>query len=112
MRKTSFAEGEYYHVYNRGVDKRDIFTDNEDYTRFLLSMREFNVRDPIGSIYENSFAKEQLTHKPSKRQPLVKFIAFCLNPNHYHFILQQMTERGVEKYMHRLGTGYTKYFNS
>src|SRR3989344_6525099 len=112
MRNILFTENKYYHIYNRGTDKRDIFMDDEDYTRFLLSIEDFNVLNPIGSIYENSFAKEYSGHKISKQKPLVNFIAFCLNPNHYHFILQQATEKGIEKYMHRLGTGYTKYFNN
>lgn len=112
MRKTLFAENEFYHIYNRGTDKRDIFIDNEDHARFLLGMKEFNVLNPIGSIYENSFTKQLSGHKISKQRPLVKFIAFCCNPNHYHFILQQIAEKGIEKFMHRLGTGYTKYFNN
>ncbi|OGI65886.1 hypothetical protein A3A95_00695 [Candidatus Nomurabacteria bacterium RIFCSPLOWO2_01_FULL_39_18] len=107
IRKTSFVKGEYYHIYNRGVDKRDIFLDKADLHRFLQSMDEFNVKDPIGSLYENSFVKE-LGGKTSK---LVKFIAYCLNPNHYHFILTPLLEKGVEKFMQRLGTGYTMYFN-
>jgi len=42
MRKKEFATDEYYHIYNRGVDKREIFCDEKDYLRFLVSMREFN----------------------------------------------------------------------
>jgi len=57
MRKTSFAEGEFYHVYNRGVDKRDIFSEQYDLSRFLQSMREFNTLEPIGSIYEKTLLK-------------------------------------------------------
>lgn len=45
MRKTPFATGEYYHIYNRGVDKRNIFLDNKDYVRFLTGMKEFNRAD-------------------------------------------------------------------
>ena len=54
-RKSSFAIGEHYHIYNRGVDKRIIFTDAYDINRFFKSMIEFNIVDPIGSLYENSF---------------------------------------------------------
>ncbi len=107
-RKVNFVEGEYYHVYNRGVDKRSIFNNDGDTDRFLQSMMEFNVREPIGSIYENSFLKEN-NYKPT---PLVSFIAYCLNPNHYHFILTPMIEKGLESFMQRLGTGYTLYFNN
>jgi REP element-mobilizing transposase RayT len=71
-------------------------------------MQEFNSVEPIGSIFENSFNKNGINKKIS---PLVQFVAFCLNPNHFHFILTQLEDHGIEKFMHRLGTGYTKYFN-
>ncbi len=115
-RKISFVTGEYYHVYNRGVDKRDVISDSYDANRFMQSILEFNSVEPIGSIYENSFnnlsADNQLGSRTSKLKPLVNFICYCLNPNHYHFILEQVSEQGVEKFMQRLGTGYTKYFNN
>ncbi len=118
MRKTQFAEGEYYHVYNRGVDKRSIFNDQEDVERFLQCMEEFNVTEPIGSLYENSFRRDQLGGRASKLIAdeedalLVEFIAYCLNPNHYHFVLKQIAERGIEKIMHKMGTGHTMFFNN
>ncbi|MBU2633508.1 transposase [Patescibacteria group bacterium] len=117
MRKESPSNGEYYHVFNRGVDKRTVFLDQNDFRRFFQSMEEFNAIKPIGSIYENSFHKDkkdqlgQLGSSTSKQDKLVNFICYCLNPNHYHFILEQVVNRGIEKFMHRLGTGYTKYFN-
>jgi len=113
MRKVSFGEGEFYHIYNRGVDKRRVFLDKEDFERFLQSMEEFNTLDPIGSIYENYFLKKsQPGGRTSKRGSLVNFVAYCVNPNHYHFILKQVRKNGVEKFMQRLGTGYTMYFNN
>jgi len=42
---------------------------------------------------------------------LVDFVAYCLNPNHYHFIVRQRQERGIERFMHKMGMGYAKYFN-
>ncbi len=106
-RNISFSEGEFYHIYNRGVDKRNIFFEDYDVERFYQSMDEFNCIDPIGSIYENSFIKSPLGSSTAK---LVNIICFCLNPNHYHFLLEQVAERGIEKFMHKLG-GYTQYFN-
>jgi REP element-mobilizing transposase RayT len=111
MRKTKFAKGEYYHIFNRGVDKREIFSDWEDLNRFYQSMGEFNTLEPIGSIFENSFRKDKLGNQVSKQEKLVDFVCYCLNPNHYHFILKQLVEKGIEKFMHRLGLGYVKYFN-
>lgn len=108
MKKFEFANEECYHIFNRGNNKRPIFIDDKDFSRFFQSMIEFNAIEPIGSIFENSFRKDQLGGFASK---LVDFTCYCLNPNHFHFVLKQLEDRGIEKFMHRLGTGYTMYFN-
>lgn len=108
LRKTNFVEGEYYHIYNRGVDKRTIFNNKDDVSRFLQSISEFNRKETIGSIYEKSFRKEDA----KKYERLVSFTAYSLIPNHYHFILTPLVEKGIEFFMQRLGTGYTMYFNN
>lgn len=105
-RNVPFADGEHYHIYNQGVEKRNIFLDEHDFSRFLESISFFNQEESIGSIYEYSFGDKKKTN------PLVDILAYCLNPNHYHFILKQRKERGIEKFMQRLGTGYSKYFNN
>ena len=122
MRKKPFVNKEYYHIFNRGVDKRKVFLDNNDLNRFLQSMDEFNSVTPIGSIYENSFNKNRikLGHSMSKfesgkkkeKDKLVNFVCYCINPNHYHFLLEQAVDNGIEKFMQRLGNGYTKFFNN
>ncbi len=109
MRKTPLIIGEYYHIYNRGTDKRSTFPDKDCLNRFLQCMDEFNVVEPIGSIYLNSF--NQLRGSTSQSEKLVEFVAYCLNPNHYHFLMTPLVEKGIEKFMQRLGTGYTMYFN-
>lgn len=111
MRKDNLVKGEIYHIYNRGVDKRNIVMDKEDMDRFFQSMIEFNTITPIGSIYENSFIKKngQLGRLTSK---LVEIVAYCLNPNHFHLLLKQETDSGISEFMKRLGGGYTKYFNT
>lgn len=111
MRKTKFVEGEYYHVYNRGTDKRKIFMDEKDFFRFWDSLFDFNQTEPIGSMYEFSFKKKS-EGQDKKAKPLVQFVAYCINPNHFHFLITPLQERGVEKLMQRLGNGYTKYFNN
>lgn len=109
MRKIKFVNGEFYHVYNRGVDKRTVFLDKEDFERFLQSMHEFNSKKPIGSLFENSFRdKTQLGNPVAK---LVDIVSYCLNKNHYHLILRQRSENGISEFMHRLGTGFTQSFN-
>jgi len=110
MRKTKFVNNEFYHVYNRGVDKRQITLDQDDSNRFIQSLKDFNSLEPIGSIYEHSFEKNQSSNNKSEK--LVNIICYCLNPNHYHLILEQLTDDGIEKLLHRLGMGYSKYFNN
>jgi REP element-mobilizing transposase RayT len=113
MRKTQFAEGEYYHIFNRGVDKRIIFSNQREMQRFFQSMCEFNTINPLGGLYASSFNQlRSSASKKASKERLVNFICYCLNPNHYHFILEQVADKGIEKFIHRLATGYTKYFNA
>lgn len=105
-RKAKFVEGEYYHVYNRGTEKRSIFNNLDDLSRFLRSLNEFNNLEPIGSIFENSFVRDK------KKKKLVGIVCYALNPNHFHLLLTPLAENGIEKFMQRLGTGYTMYFNN
>lgn len=109
MRKVRFANGEFYHIYNRGTDKRPIFLDQADFERFLLSMKEFNTKKPIGSLFENSFRDKTKLGSPTAK--LVDIVCYCLNPNHYHLMIGQRIENGVSEFMKRLSGGYTQYFN-
>ncbi len=109
MRKEKIITREHYHVFNRGVDKREIFMEEDDLCRFYQSMMEFNVIDPIGSIYEKIFYADKPPKTKTKK--LVNFISYCLNPNHFHFILEQLVDNGISRFMHRLSCGYTNYFN-
>lgn len=110
MRKTEFAIGEYYHIYNRGVDKREIFSDSQDYFWFLSGLEEFNDEKITKSLGGKIREKKKRSLAPETK-PLVTIIAYCLNPNHYHLILKEEKEKGITRFMHRLGTSYTNYFN-
>ncbi|MBU4536549.1 transposase [Patescibacteria group bacterium] len=107
MRKISLEIGEYYHIFNRGVDKRIIFKDIHDIQRFLKSLRRFNTTISVGSIHFGHSVPE------SKEEPekLVEIVAYCLNPNHFHLILTPLVEGGISKFMHKLAMGYTNHFN-
>lgn len=119
MRKAIFANGEHYHIFNRGVDKRDIFSDTRDYERFLLSLNLLNDLNDGLMIEWRDFKKSNaaaglddfLKRSFRKRSPLIEIVAYCLNPNHYHFILKQITDRGIEKYLHKIGISHSKYYN-
>lgn len=109
MRRISFANGQIYHLYNRGVEKRNIFLDKIDLKRFVDSVELFNDIEPAGSFYERGLLIKKGKNKKPKK--LVKIICFAFNPNHYHLLVEQMVEKGIEKFMQKLGTGYTMFFN-
>lgn len=110
MRKDPLITNQYYHIYNRGVDKRDIFVSREDIDRFVLSVKEFNTIKPIGSIKDLKF-KKQGHSDVGRPNALVSIACFCFNPNHFHFILKQEVDGGISEFFKRLLGGYTKYFN-
>ena len=119
-RSIEFAPEEFYHIYNRGVDKREVFLDEADYIRFLTSMREFNsILDREERLRKlekeksesNSDSELDSDFSASTEQKLVEIICYCLNPNHYHFILRQLQKNGISRFMQKVGTGYTNYFN-
>jgi len=109
MRKVPLINEEIYHIYNRGVDKRTIFSVDSDLNRFLLSMKYFNTKKPIGSIYQYEFQKHK--NHTKIQPPLVEIISYIILPNHFHFILRQKIDGGISEFMKRLLGGYTNYFN-
>lgn len=118
--RPKFADGEIYHIYNRGVDKREIFGNRKDKFRFIHNLFEFNDIKPARNIfyrfpsqsYEVELRKISETKNDSKDcNPLVEILAFCLMPNHYHLLLTQKKENGITNFMRKLGAGYTVYFN-
>ena len=130
MRETIFANHRFYHIYNRGVEKRKIFLDKEDYFRFIHDLFEFNDVNPappfvnrlkrggdiktIGGPTSNSFSGSKKGPIPAPRAPrklLIKIHTFCLMPNHFHLILEQLVENGIKIFIHKLSTGYAYYFN-
>jgi putative transposase len=101
---------EFYHIYNRGVDKRIVFLDDMDRVRFVHDMFIFN---DIVSVDPN-YGKRFLSHRyleGRKRDPLVDIHAFCLMDNHYHMLVSERVENGMSKFMKKLNQGYAQYFN-
>jgi len=112
MRKVKFLNGKYYHIFNRGVDKRDIFSNKFDVFRFIQSMDVFNNVDTGNDIfYKNRSKKLNVGYRVPHKNKLVNVICYCLNSNHYHFILEQLVDNGISDFMKRLGGGYSVYFN-
>ena len=108
-RSVPLASGEYFHIYNRGTDKRQIYFDKADYRRFLEllylcnSEKQINVRD-IKKVHESVFDFEHAA-------PLVSIGAYCLMPNHFHLLMKTNIDGGISKFVKKVSTGYSMYFN-
>ena len=111
-RKDAFIEGEYYHLYNRGVDKRIIFPSARDYRRFMMLLYLANSTEDtrIGNVLRT--AKYEDVFNLERAEPLVAIGAFCLMPNHFHLLVTPLTSGGISKFMLKLQTGYSMYFNT
>lgn len=103
----------WYHCYSRGVDKRRVFEHKADYKRFLALLYLANGtatthysnlrKNPFDFIFGDSAIK--------RGARIVELGAYCLMPNHVHFLLKGKREGGIAKYMQKIFTGYTMYFN-
>ena len=114
--------GKIYHIINRGVEKRSIFLKPQDYSRFILGLEFFNSDGSFhlwdmlarphairaGTVPALAQRIESMRQKPRGR--IVDLLGFALMPNHYHFILREITEGGISRFMRKLG-GYSMYFN-
>ncbi len=117
MPRPVFVNEKFYHIYNRGVEKRKIFMDDLDYLRFVHDLFEFNDKNIVLNILRrlpNSEIEGSPTPFNRVRRPrelLIDIICYCLMPNHYHLFLRQRAKGGISKFIQKLGGGYTNYFN-
>jgi len=116
-RKFVFSEDEYYHLYNRGSGKRDIFISHKDYERFMAGLylsnsnESFSFRDLIGRSSRGESFGVKIAYEQERGETLVDIGAYCLMPNHFHLLVKAKKEKGVSNFMLKLGTGYSMYFN-
>lgn len=115
-----YGEDCYYHVYNRGVNKRKIFKDKQDYAVFLSYFKDYlSPVDSVGLLKVLADAGSSAAEKAAARKILglnnfcdrVVLLAFCLMPNHFHFLIKQKDKQAMEILMRSLMTRYTMYFN-
>lgn len=108
--------GVYFHLYNKGVENRVIFNDNDDYEEFLKQIREYVAtpkdRGSLKTTFEiNGHSYKGVPHLPKNYYGLVELIAYNLNPRHFHLILKENVPGAIGKFMRSLCTRYAIYFN-
>lgn len=110
-RKFPFSEGEWYHCYSRGIDKRTVFTEESDLVRFMEIPYLANDSIPLRRAdIETSSASEIFSIQ--REQPLVAIGAYALMSNHYHLLIKEIQSGGISAFMRKVGTSYTMYFNT
>ena len=115
-----YSDDAYYHLYNRGVEKRLIFLDQQDYAVFLNYLKEYLLpkdQEDLRNRHSNPDISYKEKDKILKLLQLNNFfeeitlLAYCLMPNHFHFFIKQRSAGSIDKFMNSLGTRYTMYFN-
>jgi putative transposase len=114
------AEGEYYHILNRGAHRDPIGKDRRDWERLMFAILFFQSDlgiDNVGRVVEKyspltgyPVAESTIEGILSRRN--VELTCFALMPNHFHLLIKERTEGGISRYLHRIETAYTKYFNA
>lgn len=110
MTRPPFEEGEWYHCFTRGVDKRKTFLTTKDYERFqellyLSNAQETTHRSDLLQVLRNDIFKRE------RATLLVDIGAYALMPNHFHILIRERSEGSISSFMRRIGTAYTMYFN-
>jgi REP element-mobilizing transposase RayT len=82
-----FVQGSHYHLYNRGAGRASVFVDDTDYRDFLLRFKGYVAR------YQ------------------VQVIAYCLMPNHFHFLVRQDGIHRASLPVQYTCNGYVQRFN-
>ncbi len=111
QRKVKFAPKEYYHLYDRGVEKRKIFLNIKDHERFMALLYIINQPD---SFHFANFLKNHKVEEifnEQRKSTLVSILSYTLMPNHFHLLVYENEEGGISKFMGRLLTAYSMYFN-
>lgn len=115
-----YSDKTYYHIYNRGVEKRSIFQESQDYYVFLGYLKEYllpkNEEELLKKLSETNIsykARDKLIKllRLNNFTEEINLLAYCLMPNHFHFLIYQRNGNSIDKFMNSLGTRYSMYFN-
>jgi len=102
-----YEDDAYYHLYNRGINKNNIFEDASDYKTFLSYLKLY--------LTPTNLQGETLKVSPSRKlknySSQINLLCYCLMPNHFHLLIFQKDLSNINYFMRSLGTKYSMYFN-
>jgi len=107
-RKFQFVPGEFYHIYNRGNNKMPIFLKDKDHERLIKLLFLCNSLKPV---VIKDLPQGRALGKIDRGKTIVDIGAYCLMPNHFHLLIHECMEGGISKFMLKLATAYSMYFN-
>lgn len=117
MRKIVFANNEIYHIFNRSIEQRPIFTDKREYTRALITLEFYRFKSPPlrlskALLLENKKREKFFQNLKERGKKLIEIVSYCLMPNHFHFLLKQKMDNGISRFISNFTNSYTRYFNT
>ena len=115
-RSIVLATEHVYHIYNRGVERRHIFTDSREYKRFVDTMTYYQYANPV--IRYSKYLQQPLEVRKNilddlrSHPKVIDLYAYCLMPNHFHFLIRQQNDKGISQYLSNISNSFSKYFNT
>ena len=104
-----YESGAYYHIYNRGVEKRTVFQDDADYKTFLGYLHLYLTSPNL----PGDSRKARPISKPLKNYTRnITLLSYCLMPNHFHLFVRQKEYDDISHFMRSLMSEYVRYFNT
>lgn len=116
-RLTPLVNDQIYHVFNRGINHQPTFIDKLEYKRAMLVIDFYkfsNLPTKLSKLLmlSNDDRLKIMGNLKKENNKLVDILAFCLMPNHFHFLLRQLQDKGISKFLGNLQNSYTRYFNT
>ena len=111
MIKRKFLRGKYYHLHNVGIEKKIIFVSKEDFDRFEAYLYLLNDTESPRAANFFSAGRKSSVFESARTQPLIAIAAYCLMPTRFDICATPLVEGGISKFMQKLQTAYTMYFN-
>ena len=113
-RKEKFVQAEIFHVFNKSIANFEILSDLRNAQRFIEVLDYYNNIE-----IKLSFSRFVIIHKKYeyenilflKKVPLLKFLAYCIMPDHYHLLVKIIKKNTFSNYVSKIENSFTRYFN-
>lgn len=115
-RQEALVSGEYYHIFNRGIDRSVVFRNARDYEyfssilpyyRFVNSVTKFSRYETLPDV-DKTFVHAQQVQSGE----LVTVYAYAFMPNHFHLVVKQEQEHGIHNWLFKSLNSFSKYINT